>query len=238
MAIRQIDIMIDSASRPDLLKATMESIIQNLSFTDGKIRWLFHEAVLRGSDSTECVKYIEALRMFEEIVVTKNPQGEGISISNMLKRAASSYFVHFEDDHVLLRPLDLCICYDIFEKYKFVNQIAFNKRQTMRTVGSNNWLKKEVDVPPYGKLTTTHHWRFSPAIWRLSYILPRWQEFPGPNFHWEINKILQADFENGREKTADAVIELMGTFYLGPVDEHAYVKHIGYGRSGRKEDLK
>lgn len=226
----QIDIMIDSASRPDLLKITVESLRKNLKCSK-PIRWLFHEAVLNETLSNQCLEYINNLAMFDVVHKQHNPQGEMVSIGTMLEKVNADLFIHWEDDHILVRELDLDLCTDIFKKCPKVNQLAFNKRQTMSDV--SGWKKKEVEYEGY-KLTVSPHWRISPAIWRMSWIKPRWKSIKGNNGHWLMNDLLQRVWKGHPEnKTADSVIEVMGTFYLGPIGEHGYVEHMGKDRSGR-----
>jgi hypothetical protein len=222
--------MIDSGCRPDLLKRTVDSLIEHLKFS-GNLNWIHHEAHLN-SQGAECLNYVNSLKMFSRVIETHDPKGECVSIYTVLKalHPDTKYFIHWEDDHILTRPLDLDLCYSLFESYNQINQIAFNKRQTMSDV--SGWVKKEVK---FGDtiLTTSPHWRFSPAVWRLSFIRPYFKPHEGPNGHWVLNGEMQKDFQPG--KTANHVIERMGTYYLGPIGEHGYVEHIGRGRSGRIE---
>lgn len=224
-----IEIMIDSASRPDLLSQTVESLLQNLKYS-GELIWYFHEAILDTEESRKCISYIRSLNKFAAILENPQPKGECVSIFNTLAFCKSKYFIHWEDDHILVRELDLDLCYNLFETYNNINQIAFNKRQTMSDV--SGWTKKEVK---FGDtiMTTSPHWRFSPAIWRLAYIRKYFKPYEGSNGHWVLNGEIQKSFQPG--KTADHVIEKMGTYYLGPIGEHGYVEHIGRGRSGRVE---
>ena len=228
--MKTITLMVDSASRPDLLKITVESLRKNLKYSK-QIKWLFHEAVLNEALSNQCVKYAQNLNLFDVIHKQYDPQGEMVSIGTMLEKVDSPTFIHWEDDHILVRELDLDLCVDIFEKCPKVNQIAFNKRQTMSDV--SGWVKKEVEYEGY-KLTTSPHWRISPAIWRMSWIKPRWKSVKGNNGHWLMNDLLQKAWKGHPEtKTADSVIDVLGTFYLGGIGEHGYVEHMGKDRSGR-----
>lgn len=228
--MKQIDFMVDSASRPELLKETMESLLKNVKFS-GKIRWIFHEAILNERLSNECLEYIRSLNIFDIIYEERTPRGEMVSIAKVLTQTTAPYFLHWEDDHILVRELDLDVCCTIFEKYPQVNQISFNKRDTMTEV--SGWKKKEVQYGEY-KLVTSPHWRISPAIWRTLWIKPKWQPFEGSNGHWAMNTELQKIWIGHPEnKTPDAVIEHLGTFYLGGFDEKKYVIHNGRGHSGR-----
>ena len=226
----QIDLMVDSASRPDLLQIAVESLKKNLKFS-GKIRYMLHEAVLNEELSNQCLRYAESLCLFDIIHKERRPKGEMVSIGTILEKVEAPWFIHWEDDHELTRELDLDMCVDIFEKCPKVNQLTFNKRDTMTEVAG--WVKKEVEYEGY-KLTTSPHWRISPAIWRMSWIKPRWQSVQGNNGHWLMNDILQRVWRGHPEnKTADSVIEVLGTFYLGPIGEPGYCVHMGTNRSGR-----
>jgi hypothetical protein len=179
--------MLDSASRPDLLKLAVESLRKNLKFS-GNLRWLLHEAVLKEDLSNECIRYAESLSLFDVIHKQYDPQGEMVSIGTILQKVDVPYFIHWEDDHILTRELDLDMCVDIFEKCPKVNQLVFNKRDTMTEVAG--WVKKEVEYEGY-KLTTSPHWRISPVIWRMSWIKPKWKSIKGSNGHWLMNDVLQ-----------------------------------------------
>jgi len=196
---------------------------------------MYHEAVLRSEDSEKCLKFIHDTQVFDVIESTKNPKGQGVNITKMLKLCQSPYFIHWEDDMLALRPLNIARVYHIFEHASDVNQIAFNRRDTMDEV--SGWKKIEVERAGT-KLTTSPHWRYTPAMWRMSWIMPRWKCFEGNNSHWVMNDHLRNLPDEGREnptKVAAWVMRHMGTYYLGGIGERAYCTHIGAGRSGRQE---
>jgi hypothetical protein len=223
-----IEIMIDSASRPNLLKQTLPVIIDNLKFS-GKLVWMFHEAVLIKEKSDENLEYIKSLGIFDVIKCNTSPSGEGISIKNILEVTKSKYFIHWEDDYIPLRNIDLDEMYEIMEN-SGINQLIFHRRDTMHEVAG--WIKGEYTIN--GKVfTTSPHWRYIPSLWRLSYIKPIWLKcnMTGPNSHWTINDELQKDMQV--IKTHEMVSKTMKTFYYGPIGEPAFCKHIGYGYSNR-----
>jgi hypothetical protein len=226
-----IEIMIDSGSRPFLLKKTLPKMIEHFKFS-GNLRWLFHEAVLDTELSKENIAYASSLKLFSEIVATVDPAGEAVSINTILDKTwMSKYFIHVEDDYLFKRDVDLDVMFDIFEASPDVNQIAFNRRDTMVEVAG--WFKGEYEKGGH-TLTTSPHWRFTPAMWRLDWIKPRWEPFAGSNGHWAINKKLQKGVtENSELKTHKWVAENLGTFYYGPIGERRFCRHIGYGHSNR-----
>ena len=220
-----IDIIRMSASRPDLLKESTESLIQRLKFS-GKLRWIFHEYVLDVSRSNQCIAYINGLNVDKVLMVDNPPITHGPSITKLLHSTTTPYVIHWEDDYRCERDIDLDLVCKILDENPGVNQICFNKRSTMSE--KPGFKKKEV-VRSGQTLMTNPHWAFIPAIWRMSYIMPRWKS-QGGFIHWYVNRILKG----GREtQSADWVIANTGTYYLGGNGESRYSFHIGWKRSLR-----
>ena len=121
-----IDVMIDSGSRPEILKETLPIIIDGLHFS-GKLRWMFHEALIDEKKSRENIKYVESLGTFD-VIEANRPMGQAISIENILKLTTSKYFFHIEDDYIIKRPIDLDIMWHIMENAEDVNQLIFHVR--------------------------------------------------------------------------------------------------------------
>lgn len=222
--IDKIDVMIDSGSRPFLLKKTLPTIIENLKFV-GNINWIFHEVFIDEKLSRENIEYIKSLNKFNTIIESK-PLGQTFSIGNALKKCISDYFFHIEDDHILTRNIDLNEGIHIMDGSN-VNQIAYNKRKTMKAV--SGWVKKEYKINDH-IMTTSPHWRFTPALWKLSYIKPKWKNFRGNNGHWDMNKLLK---QSNGHRTPEWINNNTGTFYYGPIKEPGFCKHIGGGFSNR-----
>lgn len=235
---KKVTIMFDSASRPDLLKRTLDSAIKAIRF-DGDITWAFHEAVLRKEDSKKCIEYVKSLGIFDIIEISDPPRGQGNSIDSILRKTKDDYFVHWEDDMLAVREIPLTEAYIILENCVDVHQIAFNRRKTGPTCGT--FVKKEVYRYDGTILTTSPHWRYTPALWKLPFLLPYWNlmssgNLSGNNSHWGINNLIQGDAELKlkKDKDADWIIYHTGTYYYGPIGEKAFVQHIGRGRSGRE----
>jgi len=229
--MKEITIMIDSGSRPFLLEQTLPTIVSSMKY-QGPLRWIFHEVWIDSDLSRENLKFISSNYPEFEIMEQRNPKGEGISINNVLTETKTKYFVHWEDDFIALRDIPLDDSVSIMESSPDVNQIAFNRRDTM--VNCSDFFKKEIITKDGFKLVTSPHWRYTPAIWNLDWIIPRWEVYEGNNSHWHINKKLQKDCG---DKTADWVIENMGTYYFGKFDEKAFCKHVGDGYSNRNPKI-
>ena len=170
-----IEVMIDSGSRPFLLKKTMPTFIEHFKYS-GRLRWMFHEAILDPSLSKENLEWAHSSGIFDVIESTSNPKGEAISINTMLNKTVGKYFIHVEDDYAFRRDVDLDVMVHIFENASDVNQLVFNRRDTM--VECANWYKGDYERAGH-MLTTSPHWRFTPAIWRLDWIKPRWEPYRG-----------------------------------------------------------
>jgi len=225
-----IEIMIDSGSRPFLLKKTLPSLVEHFKYS-GRLRWMFHEAILDGGLSKENLEYAHSLGLFDVIESTTNPTGEAVSINTMLGKTVGEYLIHVEDDYMFKRDVHLDKMKYIFDNAPDVNQIVFNRRDTMVEVAG--WMKGEYEKAGY-TLTTSPHWRFTPAMWRLAWIKPRWEPYEGASGHWAINKKLQMEVKDDNTlKTHQWVAENMGTFYYGPIGERRFCRHVGFGHSNR-----
>ena len=232
MKYPDITLMFDSASRPHLVKLALHTIHKHMRYS-GKINWVFHEAELYPELSSECIHIAKYVPFIDRIERHK-PRGQGMSIGNVLKPCDTKYFIHMEDDHICVRNIPLDDIVKCMEENKDINQIIFHKRGTMSYV--SGWKKKEVERSGY-KLTTSPHWRYTGAIWRCSFIKPRWKDFPNNNnSHWQINKTLK--YPHTTTPNADWIIENLGTYYWGPIGEASYINNIGSGHSNRTSDYK
>ena len=228
MIENRIDVIRMSASRPDLLVISTESLQRHLKF-DGQLRFLLHEDYLNNDLSDKCVSYAESTGLFD-VIVKDNPKiGQGRSLTKMLKMVNTKYIIHWEDDYELLCDLDLNTVVRLLDNNEDINQISFQKRQIM---SEKPGFKKIEITRDYLKLTTNPHWAFIPAIWRVSFIQPKWVEFEN-DIHWRINDILKGK-RSVVEADANWVIKNTGTYYFGGIDEGHYTNHIGSSRSLRE----
>jgi len=203
-----IDIMRTSASRPDYLKTTTEALQKNLKY-DGGFRWLIHEDSLHEEWSKQCTDYINEVGIYDVSKVNQTPIGQGPSLTWLLEQTNTPYILNVEDDYELIKPLDLNPLVDLMDKHPGINQIAFHKRRISWKRG-NYFTKKQV-VRDGVPLVTDPHWAFTPSLFRLSYLKPKWVSF-ADNVHWKMNEVLKG----GRGmRDADWVIANTGTYWLG-----------------------
>ena len=237
MIEKSISIMVDSASRPDLLERCIASLQKHVNADAVKLIWMFHEAVIRSEDSERCIEIAKRSGLFSIVKVEPNPRGQGVSITQMLEMTESPYFLYWVDDHVAIRDIDIDSVVDCMNTCPDVNQITLHKRQIMSEVSG---FKKGEVVRNGLKLTTSPHWRYMPSLWRMAWIWPRWQCFEGAGHHWQMNNVLQGgDIITGRKpRTVVWVIDKMGTYYLGGIGEQPYCESIGQGRGQRNPEYK
>jgi len=231
--MKEMDIMRLSASRPEFLKRSTESLLEKIRF-DGKLNWILHEDVLNNKASQEVIRWAEESGIFNKIRLEEPPIGQGNSLTWLIDQTRTPYFLNWEDDYVALEVIDLDLVCRVLDECPDVNQIAFHKRGIMSAKGS--FQKKQVERAGVS-LVTNPHWAFTPAVWRASYIKPRWEVRGDKGFHWEFNRRLK-----GMEKTgdplpdADWVIANTGTYYLGEIGGKQMSLHIGAGHSLRVGD--
>jgi hypothetical protein len=217
----KLDIMRTSASRPELLKKSTESLLENIKFS-GELRWIFHEDILNKDKSAQCISYIENLTINKKLLIDKPPIGQGASLTRLLNTVKTKYVLNWEDDYTAEREIDLDLVVKILDENVDVNQISFWKRQTM---SEKPGFKKKETIRSGQTLTTNPHWAFTPAIWRVSFIKPKWKN--GPEIHWFIQPILKG---GTGMRDSNWIIANLGTYHLGPIGENRYSYHIGWGQ--------
>lgn len=222
--MKTIDIIRTSASRPELLEESTESMLKNLKYS-GELRWFLHEDVLNEAASERCIEYSKNLGIYTKIKKNSPPLGQCKSFLWLIDQVKSDYAIHWEDDYVLIKEIDLDFLVNVMDHHP-VNQISFSKRDILPD--KPKFVKKEVDFD--GSIfTTSHHWYVAPAIWRMKFIRPHLSALRRhcPNdFHWEINRQIKGP---NRTHDADWVINNSRTFYFGAIRKGKCVEHIGTG---------
>lgn len=223
--MNRIDIIRTSASRPDLLERTTESLIKNIKYS-GELRFILHEDVICKKRSNKCLEYAKDT-CYEIVKMDNPPVGQGNSLDWLLKQTDTEFVLNWEDDFELVRELNLDKVVDLMNHGCNINQICFNKRATMAE--KPDFKKKQIWIAN-DVLTTNPHWALIPALWRMSYIMPKWFPFK-QGHHWDLNNRLKGQENN---HCANWVIENTGTYYMGGIGEEAYSKHLGFERSLRQ----
>ncbi len=226
-----IDIMRTSASRPECLRLSTESLLKNLVMPDTEVRWMIHEDVLNGPASDECLKIIEDSKLYEVVKFHNPPLTQAISLCWLMSRVTADYVINWEDDWELIKLIDVERLICLMDAYPEVNQIAFQKRALMSHRYS--FIKKQIyidDVP----LVSNPHWAFTPSIMRTSWIKPKWAKvnFPkGCNPVWQLNPYLKQYkvTEDNIQRDADWMMKNVGCYFLGEIgnDNSRFIRALG-----------
>jgi len=215
-----IDILITSASRPDYLKRTVDSILEHVHSKD-QFRWLLHEDVVRKSDSLKNIKWVMNSGLFDEMKVTYPAKRHGNAIKELLNMAQSEYIFRSEDDCIILKNINLDEVLNVFNIDKKVNQIGFREMNTS-TLKENEVIKGErcltMQFP---------EWNLVPSIWRLSFIRPRWIVTNRGEVSHHLFSGLNKKKYSELIKNKSWLQENLGSYWWGDGFATGYVKHIG-----------
>ena len=231
--MNDIDVLTTSASRFYCLKPVIESLQKNIHYTLGSFRHVLHEDVFDRDDSDKIIQFAQN-NNFAEIKVDDPSVGQGPSVGWILTQIQSDYFLYWEDDWELIKPIDLDAIINLMETHRNINQISFHKR----TIGATNtWFNKKTITLNGIDLTTSMHWTFPPAIWRYDFIKKYIQNYTGGLPEWQLCSAIKG---HGKESQwdADKVMRESGTYFLGKIGEGHYVKCLSIGDSKRKGETR
>ena len=182
------ELIITSASRPSLLRPTLESLLANVDQPPERI--LVHDDALYGDadERWEVMKeMLASLALPCELLVThvSPPRRLGLALSWLLANVRTEYVLYSQDDFVTVRPLPVRAALSIMNVHG-INQIRFNKRATLgqKDTWQGVWSKEErgftveQDAVDDGLatevsrtvLTVSDHWYFQTGLWRASVI--------------------------------------------------------------------
>jgi len=205
--MRDVDIMRTSASRPDYLRISTESMIKFLKPTVN-FRWMVHEDQIDGGRSDECIRYAKECGIYSVIERHSPPIGQGPSLGWLLGQCKTPYVLNWEDDQDPIKEIDIESLCNLMDNNSDINQIGFHKRTIMHQ--KPGFVKKQT-VRDGIPLVTDPHWAFTPSLFRLSYLKPKWVSFTD-NVHWKMNEVLKG---SRGMRDANWVIANTGTYWLG-----------------------
>lgn len=230
--VRAIDVVVWGGSRPHLFWKTIEAFHKHIKF-DGRIRFFLedgdrdHELALESQEIAQQNKF--------DGINIEQVNSYGYAMTNAMDRwVTSSYMFSLEDDWEFVRDIDLNIVIDLMDKYEILRQVRFNKRHTMgaKGIGEQTFYKLERDFYLNDKqyiLTTGDKWTMLPALWKMSYLRPRWEGAFSHGF-WHITNALYAadNIKVPATKEAPLIIrDKMGFWIWGKIGNPPYVKHNG-----------
>jgi hypothetical protein len=218
--MKTLDVLITSASRLDLLKKTIQSF-KKKAMCSLEYRFVLHEDVVIEKESDRVLEWANMSNIFDTVIVTKPAERLGKAIKKLLDEAQSKIIFRLEDDWEFEKEFNIDKMLEIFVDHK-INQIMLNKRSNdslVEVIGKNF------------KLTLCNEWGMAPALWRLSFIKPKWKSHPtGDGVNLDLK---------GYDKNTGGVllrknewlIENMGAYWYGGNGETRYIKHLGHGRN-------
>jgi hypothetical protein len=226
-----IDVWRMSASRPWQLKETHGPLVEHLKYR-GELRYHLIESVLQPGYSKECIEFGKNNGYKVYIIDPAKEQGDAIDLA-INEAIKSKYSLKWEDDFLPEVDIPLDNCVDLMEKHQHINQICFNKRETMKYKKHTNrkgevynWHKEqrifELDDGRSVPLVVKEKWWFGSAIWRMDYIRKHWV-----NYHRNVHNLLNDN----------VLIPLAGGGTNNQPSQENIEKYIGcyiYGKTGDK----
>lgn len=231
-----------SVSRPWQLEKTTPTLFENIDYEN--IEYHLVESVFVKQLSDECIEYAKN-NGFSGIHMIDPQQGYGFAIKWFLDNIVTApYMINWEDDYKAEVRIPIQTCVWLMEKYPHINQICFNKRSTMdakwaRPGGGKpdfQWKKKQryfSGVP----LVVKEKWWFGPAIWRVSYIKPKFVGYASRVHHLMNDEVLlplagsRLTPEGRIVPTPEQVEEAIGSYIYGKHEDPRMVAHMQDGDS-------
>lgn len=245
-----IDVWRMSASRPWQLEKTHEDLVRHLRYS-GKLRFHLIESVLVPEYSELCIQF--AKEHGYTVSVIHPAKGQGFAMDYALKNVITSkYALKWEDDFKPVKDIPLDDCVKVMEAYQNVNQICFNKRETMsgkeyRGPGgiTKIWPKeqRQFTVPPWSyPMVVKEKWWFGTALWRMEYIKPLFQYWPHNTHNLMNDHVLMPLARVGstsQERDQNGMVvpsvrdieEKVGCYIWGKTGDPPMVEHTGIGDS-------
>lgn len=213
-----MDVLITSSSRVECLEKTMETFIKYVKYS-GDFRIILHEDFVIKKDSEDVVRWAEKQGYFSKIIQTQPAQRIGKAIESLMNECTDELALKWEDDWEFTKEVNLDNVIRIFNEHKDVNQIMFNKK--MNPAVRQGFNHKEV-VMNDQTLTLCREWGMAPAVWRISWIKPRWKCYKNGD---AVNK----DLMGGVFRNEEWCKKNLGAYWYESPGEGKFVNHLGYG---------
>lgn len=225
---RVIDVMVWGASRPSLFRRTIESFREHVRFS-GQLRYFLEDGLF---DQTAAAESAALARGFGFDGVHVEAVGSyGWAMTNAMNRwVRAPLMFSLEDDWLCLRDIDLDLCFDAFVENPWLNQLRYNRRKNAASQNEGRYVFPERTLTIGGReypCLGSIHWYFNPAVWRMSFIRPRWRGFK-VNVHHALNSPAGI-LPEGPRPTPEWYADKLGVITWGPVREPAFFEHIGGG---------
>lgn len=228
---RVIDVMVWGGSRPDHLRLCIESFRNTLRFS-GTLRWLYQDCNYHPVRARECMKLIADLGGFTEARIRAPlPDEPGVMSYGYSITAAFDDLVRaplmlsLEEDHEALRPMDLDVAWDLFAEHRHVNQLRYNRRKNPgeENEGTIKVIERTLSVSGNPvTVSSSKNWYFQPAIWRMSWIRPRWR-----GHFANVHHRMQSELLPSKRPPPEFFVDVLGAITMGGIGEPAFMRHTG-----------
>jgi hypothetical protein len=218
----ELDVMIESSSRPMLLPYMIDSVRKNM-FYHGKMNWYINEDFVYPAESKKVVKYCHSLEIFKKIYENNPPIGIGQAIQNMLNNdIKSEFYLNLQDDWEQFIPINLSRVLWVMKRNPHINLIAFNKRINPVSVSGYKYLEEEYDGL---RMCLSYQVPLYSAIIRTEWMKKHWTINPDQHRTQEshFNRVLDAGLTKSHEHLRE-----IGSYNYGAIGFPAVFSHSGY----------
>ncbi len=227
---KTIDVVFWGASRPELFERALSSFRRNVRF-GGRLRYFLEDGEFDKAMAAESVRIARAAGF--DGIHTERVGSYGWAMTQAIDRwVRAPLMFSIEDDWECLRPIDLDLCWELFRDHDHVNQLRYNRRNNTRSqnegafVYTSRTLKIGNSQYPF---LGGAHWYFNPAVWRMSFIRPRWRAHKD-NIHFFINSA-NGLLPNGPRPSPEWYSDKLGVLTWGGHGEPAFFTHLGAEQS-------
>jgi hypothetical protein len=251
------ELLITSASRPHLLRPTLESLLRRVEVLPQRVV-VHDDAVFSGRKGAVNAAVVEAYTAVFGTDMTgwpvtlmhfaDPPRRLGPALAWLMTQAQTPFALYSQDDFVAVRAIPIGRALDVMLVHA-LHHIRFNKRATMavKDTWTGPWRKEERDFVMLGqgdtsytqRLTISDHWYFQLGLMRVAELraaLVFWTSTQErlERLAWrEPETLINHYFDRVRYGDAfDARhprtrAQVQRTFIWGPIGEDRYVRHIG-----------
>lgn len=235
--MKEIDILITSASRPDSLKSQIKAFYEHVKYDE---TWAIHlhEDVVPDMEaaSKELQEYAIAglsnpFPIFANVYVSDPRIGRGPALNKLRKHANSKYIWYMEEDFDFVKDIDLNSLIKLMDEYPHINQIVFNWRTLPRIPkpgGPNTdvFICEERHFKGGHTLHVSERWTWQPGLWRRSWVMPKW-DFNERYSNKGFNRKLKANIKQ-EEWDPEWHEQNVGAYYYGSWNDDPWVKHTSW----------
>lgn len=230
--MKKLDVLITSASRPQSLKTQMETFLKRAKFS-GKFNFYLHEDRVPGMEdrSKDLEKWAINSHLFADVKISDPRIGRGPALNYLKQFVQSKYVWYMEEDFDFIKSISLDKLIDLMDKHENINQIAFNFRSLPKIPKPGGPNGQEYFLCENRKfsghtLHVSERWTWQPALWRTSWVMPRWN-FDQRRSNKGFNRKLKAGI-GLKEWDLKWHEENVGAYYYGKNTSKPYVKHTSW----------